>query len=370
MTQIKKTPGYVVYKMGKLLDLSVSGLDPLKLDQCFQGSFVAMANSGSPFEMMSFLEQHLSSFSFRDLANIDELAAMAVTRDISMFASVLVKFGIRISDVPIIENLLLKCAEKTHEVPADTVFTYGPRNPKGDRRRMFTGIKEEDSFIQSFTDGMNGLTITLACLETMQNLDLCDPLFHQYATEAKGGIGLMVDVILGVRKVVSPEIFTHKLRPFFEPKTICGKTYFAPGWAQMPVTMVDLMLWGVGETDRIVLSYWNENFQYLPASYRSRIEVISRSMSIVQGIVRKVGVGIKPSMASTAVESIDAVLELLNQVIRFRAPHLGIARANMRIRPEGAVGSGGYDTSILQYLILKTRTAEKILTEAKAGLSG
>ncbi len=364
MVQIKRTPSYVVYKMGKLLDLSVSGLDPLQLDPCFGETFADMAKDDTPNHLLRFVEKHFSGLAFRDLSNIDEVAAMAATRDVSMFASALTKFGVRLSEVPIIETLLVQLADKTQEVPSDTVFSYGPRNPGGARRRMFTSTNEEDLFIQSFTDGMNGLIVGLACLEALQQLDICDPMYPQFATEATEGIRKMSEAISSVRKVVSPEIFTYKLRPFFEPKTIRGKTYFAPGGAQMPITMVDLLLWGVGESDRTCLSYWNENFQYLPASYRSRIEIISRTKSIVQSVTERVNLGIRPEMTQGALESITALLDLLNQIIRFRAPHLGIAKANMKIRPSGAVGSGGYNTSILQHLITKTRQAETLLSSA------
>jgi hypothetical protein len=46
---------------------------------------------------------------------------------------------------------------------------------------------------------------------------------------------------------------------------------------------------------------------------------------------------------------------LASEIIKFRAPHLGVAKANMSIRSSGSVGSGGYDLHILEHLIQKTK---------------
>lgn len=361
MVHIKRNPAYVIYKMGKLLDQSVSGLDPFGLDDFFKVDFVKFTNASSPSEMLHFVEQKFSGISFTDVVRLSEVDAMAATRDVAMLASALTKLGIRVSEVPVLEMMLLKLADKTYEVPADTVFSYGPRNPSGQRRRTFTGSNEEEMFIRSFTDGMDGLIIALASLEVLQEMDICDPMYAQYASEATDGMRAMVDAIFAVRKIVTPEVFTFKLRPFFDPKTIGGRTYFAPGGAQMPISMVDLLLWGVGETDRVCLSYWNENLQYLPTSYRSKIESISRGKPIIQSVAQRVSKGIKEQQRANVLVSIDGLLSVVDQIIRFRAPHLGIAKANMKIRQKGALGSGGYDTSILQHLIVKTQVAKSSL---------
>ena len=368
MIHIKSNPAYVIYKMGKLLDKSVSGLDPLVLDHFFEADFTKFANASSSSEMLDFIEQHFSGISFANLMNLNEVAAMAAARDVGMLASALTKLGVRISEVPVLETMLLKLADKTYEVPADTVFSYGPRNPSGKRRRTFTGSNEEEIFIQSFSDGMDGLIVALASLEVLQEMDICDPMYAQYASEATDGMKGMVDAIFAVRKIVTPEVFTFKLRPFFDPKTVGARTYFAPGGAQMPVSMVDLLLWGVGETDRICLGYWNENLQYLPTSYRSKIESISRGRPIIQGISQRVSRGIKEQQRANVLVSIDGLISVIDQIIRFRAPHLGIAKANMKIRQKGALGSGGYDTSILQHLIAKTQAAKSSLGKLKSEL--
>ena len=368
MIHIKRNPAYVIYKMGRLLDQSVSDLDPFGLDGFFEFGFTKFANASSSGEMLNFVEQHFSGISFANFMNLNEVSAMAATRDLGMLAAAFTKLGVRISDVPVLETMLLKLADKTYEVPSDTVFSYGPRNPSGKRRRTFTGSTEEEMFIQSFSGGMDGLIVALASLEVLQEMDLCDPMYAQYASEAVDGMRSMVDAISAVRKIVTPEIFTFRLRPFFDPKTIGGRTYFAPGGAQMPISIVDLLLWGVGETDRVCLSYWNENHQYLPTSYRSKIQSISRGQSIICGVAQRMSQGVKEQQRANAQVSIDGLMSVVDQLIRFRAPHLGIAKANMKIRQKGALGSGGYDISILQHLIAKTQAVKSRLGKLRSEL--
>lgn len=155
----------------------------------------------------------------------------------------------------------------------------------------------------------------------------------------------------------------RNLRPFFEPKTLRGNTYFAAGGAQMPVTMVDLILWGVEDTDRTYVGYRNENLRYLPRSYRSKVEVITSSPSILSQITEQVASGLHLSGQERALESITSLRQFADQIIKFRAPHLAIAKANMRIRSTDAVGSGGYDVRILEYLISRTKAFKAKLSE-------
>jgi len=169
------------------------------------------------------------------------------------------------------------------------------------------------------------------------------------------GFQKMSESILNVRKHITPDFFTHRLRPFFEPKTIRGKTYFAAGGAQMPVTVVDLILWGIDDSDRVYVGYRSENLRYLPRFYQAKVESIFQSSSIQQSVSVELSGGIPINAKDNVKSSLAALKEFADQIIRFRAPHFGVAKANMKIRSEGSVGSGGYDIFILQHLIDRTK---------------
>lgn len=356
MSAVKTVPAYVIYKMGKLLDQSVSMLDPLGFDKYFVTStFTQAASSDDPRFIIDFEAEVVSPISTDFVNSLNEVSAMAAARDLNMIASAATKFGIPMHKLPNLEELMLILAQKTYEVPTDTVFGYGTRNPIGERQRSFTKTKEESLFIEAFSAGMSGLIVTLAGLETIQSLEITNPRLSALALDSSVHLQQMQEAILNVRQHITPDFFTNRLRPFFDPKTLRGSTYFAAGGAQMPVTMIDLLLWGVEDTDRTYVGYRNENLRYLPRSYRSKVESIMSLPSILTSVTTQVQRGVTKGLRKTAIVNLRSLQDLADQMIRFRAPHLGVAKANMSIRSNGSVGSGGYDLSILQYLIKRTK---------------
>lgn len=360
---IKQAPAYVVYKMGKLLDHAVAELDPLDLDSVFaDGLFVRASVSDCTHKILALFERKVGVIKVEAIRKMSEVSAMAAARDLNMFASALTKHNVPFRVVPHLETLLILLSEKTWEVPTDTVFGYGPRNPVGPRRRMFTGTAEEGLFIQSFTDGMNSLLIALAGLETVQMMSIADARYEIIMHQASQGLNGMISAIESVWHKITPQFFTQRLRPFFEPKTIGSRTYFAAGGAQMPVTMIDLLLWGIEESNRLYISYRNENLQYLPQSYRRKTEAMLQGKSLLRSIQDEIGAGVLDGSRDRARESIRSVLSFTEQMVKFRTLHLRVAKANMAIRPAGSKGSGGYDMMLLRYLLRKTNEARKTLS--------
>ena len=133
----------------------------------------------------------------------------------------------------------------------------------------------------------------------------------------------------------------------------------------MPITVIDLMLWGIEESSTLYVRYWNENIQYLPKAMRSRIGTIMRSPSIIKTIEDTCRHLESNENLSAAKATIDAVHGLLTEIEKFRYPHLSVAKANMGIRVKGSVGSGGYDILILEYLIAQTKAAKQRLERLK-----
>jgi len=351
MNIIKESSEYSVYKLSNLIDATVAELDPLGWDKGFMNEFPFLSQTGDTSKMLNLLDKTFSSVGYQNIISMSALPAMAVTRDLSMLASSLNRWGVKIASIPLLEPVLLKLGEVSSELPVDTVYTYGPRNPKGENQRRFTMYSEERIFIDSFVSGMRHLPVCIAGLEILQSLDLLDPEYANICEEVVNHFSEMVKNIVVVRKQISPEVFTHSLRPFFEPKIIGGKKYFAPGGAQMPICLMDLILWGVDCNEISYVRYWNESTQYLPKAYRNRIGKIMVRPSIALQVSR-----CSSLENPIAQNSIKGLVSILLGMEKFRQPHLKIAKENMAIRPTNSVGSGGYDLEILEYLLLKTKT--------------
>ena len=360
-----------VYASAQLQDTRVAALDPLHFDRHFSGgAFVQAATADSSTLIRDFVKDEIALISLERARSFDEPSAMAAARDLNMVASVVTRLGHAMHEFPHLEKLLLVLAELTQEVPTDTVFGYGTRNPTGIRLRSFTGTPEEVLFIGSFVSGMDGLVAALTELETVQVMEFTDPRFTQSVQAATCSLAKMQEAILSVREHITPDFFTHRLRPFFDSKTVGGETLFAAGGAQMPVTMVDMILWGIEEFDPVYVTYRNENVRYLPRLYREKVNLILSSESMQERVSMLGEQRLTQADLKMVVGSLRSLQNLAYQMIRFRAPHLGVAKANMKIRPSGSVGSGGYDVAILRYLVDRTRKFQAALAHAEKSLIG
>jgi hypothetical protein len=141
----------------------VALLDPFNLDHFFSEIFVSAIES----EDVSIL---LKTAVEADVDNIisqnDQKNAMAATRDLGMIASAMTKMGYVIHEIsPILEAKLTRLSSVTGEVPRDTVYSYGPRNPRNERLRTYTNLEAEKIFIESFRSGMEELSTCISSLE-------------------------------------------------------------------------------------------------------------------------------------------------------------------------------------------------------------
>lgn len=64
----------------------------------------------------------------------------------------------------------------------------------------------------------------------------------------------------------------------------------------------------------------------------------------------------------TAKKSLTALRDFINELIKFRRPHLKVAQDNFALRGDKDVGSGGYKPDVLQNLVLETERTRSILS--------
>ena len=349
-----------IYTRCALDDYTISTLDPLGADE-FLVEDLPRLNAGGETDKIYRVFGRFLSFSS---SSWSKLEAAAATRDVAMVASSLVKHTSSLHQFPEIENVLMELSKITGEVPADTVTSYGPRNPAGRRMRTFTGEPEERFFISCVVEGMRSLPLAVSLLDVAQEYPLDSPEFPYLVGLAADNFDVMTNSMAKVRKRITPEYFTGKLRPYFEPKIVGGRKYLAPGGAQMPIVLIDLALWGGEDNNPQYIRYWKENVEYLPAVLRLRAQKISSSGSLLQKIKKEFQnrrVVCKESVRA----SLDAAEKLVVALLKFRYPHLKVAEDNMAIRPQGALGSGGYDTTILRLLIASSESARQTIQELK-----
>jgi hypothetical protein len=340
-------------------DQEIAEMDPLNLDYFFGNVFTKSIKDGNVDSLM-----HCGSSA--DIGLIlekqDIVQARAAIRDLDMITSALIKMGVHNKDTRAITDKLSALATVASEIPRDTVYSYGPRNPKGDRMRRFTDLPEEKIFIESFRAGMKYLTHSIDSLEAVQCGKDSEP-FSEVLVSANQGLVSMVEAILSVRRNVPPEIFTNQLRPFFDPYEVSGVEYLAPGGASMPIILVDYVLWSGQTDDQWYTEYLNTNKAYLTPKLREQLQRMGQYKNLYDTFIENIQRG-----NSVYIDSLDSLIEVFTTLIQFRAPHKRVADDNFKLRPGEAVGSGGHTVDILQLLINETFTRLKTLKELKKSL--
>lgn len=332
-------------------DTRVRELDPLGLDEFMIDYLPEINEEGSLDELISRVESFEYDEDLDDLGYEDSLAAL---RDLGMLASSIRKKGGTLDEVPQLENDLIQLGDTVDEPPSDTVYAYGMRNPTGDRTRTFTDEDDERLFISGVREGMSELPHSVEALDIAQDMSIHDEEFAKVVNSADISFKNMVSAMGRVYKNITPNFFTDRLRPYFEPREIDDETYLGAGGAQMPVIALDHILWGAEEDDKMYVDYFLENEEYQPPEFRERIREIQEKDTIVGSAEEEWRQG---GTDETAFNSLDALDKLFRSQKQFRQVHLVTAKENMGVRSDDAVGSGGYDTEILEFLMGRTEDA-------------
>jgi len=330
-------------------ETEVAQLDPLNLDLFFKAKFVD-ANTRKDTVLLSQQATQSSEVTL-NAEGLTVNQARACMRDLGFLGAALVTHGIGLEETPGLKEALNKLSGITQEVPRDTVYSYSLRNPEGERMRTFTGTDEERLFIMATKRGVVSTTEVAYVLQDLA-MEASESVstsrrINQCAQAFEG----MVNAMAEVRRAISPEFFTNILRPYFPPMEIDGVTYFGPGGAQMPLVLIDLALWGSDIQERNYLLYLQDNLRYLPPELRQLALDING-----QSLVTRVENG------QLSTEFAKELYSLTNLLLRFRNPHYKTAVENMQVRPEGAKGSGGYDTQVLDLLMAKTYESKERLS--------
>jgi hypothetical protein len=292
--------------------------------------------------------------------------ADAALRDLDFIAGSLVRHGSNPQHITGLNLALSHLGAVAGTVPRGTVYTYTTQNPK-EQERSFTGSAREQLFIDVVRD--SGSVMLSACGELLaidaahdESEDIAEILVR--VAESMGSV---VKNMVIVKREISPEFFTFTMRPYFEPIEINGISYAGAGGAQLPLVIIDRLLWGVGFSSTDYKSYFADNVRYQPATLRADLSVAENQQygENLLGTLRTrhfAGDDLK-----TAFEGVELLLKKLRG---FRMPHRRVAEDNFKLRAGAAVGSGQYTPSILTDLIDWTEEAINTAKSLKVSYDG
>jgi hypothetical protein len=325
-------------------DEAVASADPLACDKFFAEEFVSLNRDHAT----SLLALRAGNSAREALAIFEptRVVALAILRDLGMMAAALVHDGGPSAELAQVRRALARMGRIADEVPRDTVFSYGPRNPRGTRERHFTGTSDERAFIGSFREGITATASSIVALRKACEMSLDDEDFPATVDAAAERLRQVVEIMVRVRREIRAEVFTGEIRPFFEIIEIAGREFVAPGGAQIPLLAIDMMTWADRIPQLQLYRYLRENVDYYPRLYRDLIEDIEGRPSLLQRLNAY-------SKGKSAGRPAQAVYRLMAELVRFRFPHRKVTQENMRLRAYGS-----YQTQVLDQLLENTVAAQ------------
>jgi hypothetical protein len=356
---IRELPAFGVFEADMRRNEAVARLDPLALDRCFRDDFVQLCKTNSD-TIWRYLEEHLEGFTHWYLHGLGRFEAQAAIRDLATFASAIRRHGADVKDYPRLDLLLQFYGRVGQCVPSDTILTFSVQNPEGVRERTFTGDPRERLFIQSLRVGLNAVYGVIAGLDQLTRMDLGETRYASQVREVVASFARMVSATHSVRKEVTEDWFTPVYRPFFEPKMVGGVVYQASNGAQMPVCVIDSLMWGFDDKDAVLPGYCSHNLGALSVELRVHLLELSSRKTL------RSQVQTHSLFGDNVRNSLSALYELCESILRFRYPHLVMAQKNFRLRPDDSKGSGGYNVSSLEYIIRRTKEFGELVDSALA----
>jgi monodechloroaminopyrrolnitrin synthase len=313
------------------------------------------------------------------LPELNFIDCSAAIRDISMVAASLVRFGIEpVECVPgFSEILLLLSAQVGTPMPRDSFIDYTSRNPWDRRERTFTHLIEERIFINSLRQGMMALNCCLEDIMSAYAYPLSNNEFAAHFRSVIDSFQIMIDSIVQVKKEIMPDVFTHYIRPFFEPFKVGDRAYSAPSGAEMSILNIDQIIWGADCDEELYTTYFHANIIRLPVFYLQISRAFAGQKSLMSILKDHLRLASPPNPAER--QSIQALHQFLTKVYSFRMAHYKVAEENVKLRlqetqgDKEVKGSSGFGLLEAKYVLEQTMKSRQITSQAlslwKSGLT-
>jgi monodechloroaminopyrrolnitrin synthase len=338
--------------LGDINHAAIGKLDPLSLDATFR-QLPEINRAGDERVLGDLVDTAVARVEPTSLSVWGALAAM---RDIGMLIASLRRLSGPYLRLPAPTTATLaQLGRITDMPPRETVLHYCSWNPEGPRRRVFTGDPEEHALIST----------TARCLDSFENaarvlLDLSrdHPTSPSYARACRWAARELANAALSVHGRegrLDPHHFATTLRAYFEPVEINGRSYNAAAAAQAPLYLVDELVFGREAGDATLWSLRDELAEYGLPRWRRAYKEARQGPSVVESIA---AVSRSTARQSTrARDAVDAVRELLRQLVSFRGRHRRLVAAAYKHTAHGFDGgSAGADLHLIDSLLGATRS--------------
>ncbi len=340
-------------------DIFISLLDPLDADAVLK----------TLPEMNAFRDINSIICAIKNLMpDIEEIGdysfqqALAVVRDLGMLAGSVKKHGLEPTQaVPSLEPVLLKLGQITDMPPRDTLLHYSVWNPDEERRRTYTGCRDENRLIEGVKMAVPRLEKAINELTVLHELSLASTDFLVHCQQCNEDITGMVEAVLYVKQNVSRKVFGEELRPYYDAIEVQGKKYLGPGAVEMPLFVFDHLLWGTECREEIYVEFKKTFFPYWLPAFRQLYVVFENKPSLLTKVCQELKDA--KTVNSSVLAGANNLVKIFTTLIGFRQPHKKIVnevyvQAEKKLREHG---SGGYTLEVLVYLTVLTSNARKEL---------
>lgn len=347
------------------INKAIADADPLQVDLSLR--LLSTFNEQKNIETIrDTLEQAIARI--HNQIKGDFIHASAAIRDTCMFAASLIRYGIEPTDcvAGFSEALIDLSNAVKSSLPRDSFIDYTSRNPVGERERRFTSRPEEGIFIDSLRCGMEALDASLQEIMQACHYSFAQHDFAEHCYAAAHNFQVMIDAIVQVKRGITTEVFTHYIRPFFEPFSVEGKAYSAPSGAEMSIVNIDLIIWGSDCQDELYAPYVQANIVRLPTVYQEISQLSVGQKSLLTRTKDMLASG--RELCYDERNSIHALHVLLTKMYSFRMAHYKVAEDNVKLRLKetggGEVkGSSGFGIDEVKYVLDQTMKSRQLLSQ-------
>ncbi|MGA8112617.1 MAG: monodechloroaminopyrrolnitrin synthase PrnB family protein [Actinocatenispora sp.] len=332
----------------------VRALDPLDADELC-GQLPEMNAAADVSALLDGLRRLAGNAS--EVLDGDPYECRAAMRDLGIVLGSVKRHGVEpVAEVPEVEPVLLRLAERGDVVPRDTVHHYSVWNPHGERQRMYTGSSQETALIDSVRLSLPRLTQAVDLCMLLVEAELTSPEFLTAMGSFRADLASLDESIELVIDRVSPAFFARDLRPYFDELLIGGRTWRGGAGAGLPVPLLDLTLWASDHGDADYGAFWQESMPYVLPEWRRLYAPLSAAPSLVTRVTAALAEAGDDPLDARLRAAATAVEQSMRALLRFRAKHITVARKSyeedLRLFP---VGSSGGSVELLTSIVQLTR---------------